>query len=200
MKGARVTLLVISPPLPLFLLYGSILEAVAGTRVRQAKCLGCKHLKRHSLLYREWINNKVLLYSTGNYIQYPMINQNGKEYIFLKKDVYKEALALKFVQMLTLCVFLNFTPWHLACFTVAPTLAAPFILSSERHSTAALPHICICFLVCQVLSHTLTRLSSWQPDEQHLFKKLLPMSDISQVIIDHPTKHPFYRNSPSNLA
>ena len=30
--------------------------------------------------YREWINNKVLLYSTGNYIQYPGINHNGKEY------------------------------------------------------------------------------------------------------------------------
>ena len=27
----------------------------------------------------EWIN-KVLLYSTGNYIQYPVINHNGKEY------------------------------------------------------------------------------------------------------------------------
>ena len=25
-------------------------------------------------------NNKVLLNSTGNYIQYPVINQNGKEY------------------------------------------------------------------------------------------------------------------------
>ena len=31
-------------------------------------------------LYIEWINNKVLLYSTGNYIQYPVINHNGKEY------------------------------------------------------------------------------------------------------------------------
>ena len=27
-----------------------------------------------------WINNKVLLHSTGHYIQYPMINHNGKEY------------------------------------------------------------------------------------------------------------------------
>ena len=27
-----------------------------------------------------WINNKVLLYSTGNYIQYPVIDYNGKEY------------------------------------------------------------------------------------------------------------------------
>ena len=25
-------------------------------------------------------NNNILLYSTGNYIQYPMINQNEKEY------------------------------------------------------------------------------------------------------------------------
>ena len=32
-----------------------------------------------SFLYIEWINNKVLLYSTGNYIQYPVINHNGKE-------------------------------------------------------------------------------------------------------------------------
>ena len=31
-------------------------------------------------LYIEWINNKVLLYSTENYIQYPLINHNGKEY------------------------------------------------------------------------------------------------------------------------
>ena len=28
----------------------------------------------------EWINSKVLLYSTENYIQYPGINHNGKEY------------------------------------------------------------------------------------------------------------------------
>ena len=34
-------------------------------------------------------NNKVLLYSTGNYIQYPVINHNGKEYI-KKKNVKKK--------------------------------------------------------------------------------------------------------------
>ena len=28
--------------------------------------------------YIEWIHNKALLYSTGNYIQYPVINHNGK--------------------------------------------------------------------------------------------------------------------------
>ena len=37
-------------------------------------------VSRCKSLYREWINNKVLVYSTGNYIQYPVINQNGKEY------------------------------------------------------------------------------------------------------------------------
>ena len=37
-------------------------------------------VSRCKLLYTEWINNKVLLYSTENYIQYPMINHNGKEY------------------------------------------------------------------------------------------------------------------------
>ena len=43
-------------------------------------------VSRCKLLYMEWINNKVLLYSTGNYIQYPVINHNGKEYI--KKSLY----------------------------------------------------------------------------------------------------------------
>ena len=37
-------------------------------------------VSRCKLLYREWINNKVPLYSTGNYIQSPGINHNGKEY------------------------------------------------------------------------------------------------------------------------
>ena len=33
---------------------------------------------RCKLSYIGWVNNKVLLNSTGNYIQYPMINHNGK--------------------------------------------------------------------------------------------------------------------------
>ena len=35
-------------------------------------------ISRRKLVYIEWINNKVLLYSTGNYIQYPVIKNNGK--------------------------------------------------------------------------------------------------------------------------
>ena len=37
-------------------------------------------ISRCKLLYIGWINNKVLLYSTGKYIQYPVINHHGKEY------------------------------------------------------------------------------------------------------------------------
>ena len=34
----------------------------------------------YKLLYIKYINNKVLLYSIGNYIKYTSINCNGKEY------------------------------------------------------------------------------------------------------------------------
>ena len=37
-------------------------------------------ISRCKLLYIGWINNKVLLYSTGNYIPHPIINHNGREY------------------------------------------------------------------------------------------------------------------------
>ena len=33
------------------------------------------------LFYIEWVNNKVLPYSTRNYIQYPVINYNDKEFL-----------------------------------------------------------------------------------------------------------------------
>ena len=36
--------------------------------------------RKHEKKKHDATDNKVLLYSTGNYIQYPMINQNGKEY------------------------------------------------------------------------------------------------------------------------
>ena len=42
-------------------------------------------ISRCKLVYIEWINNMVLLYSTGNYIQYLVINHNGKE---CKKCIY----------------------------------------------------------------------------------------------------------------
>ena len=44
-------------------------------------------ISRGKLLYTGWKNNKVLLHSTGNYIQYPVINHNGKEY---KERMYRD--------------------------------------------------------------------------------------------------------------
>ena len=43
---------------------------------------------RCKLLHLEWINNKVLLYSTKNYTQFPGIKGNGKGHIFLKECIY----------------------------------------------------------------------------------------------------------------
>ena len=43
-------------------------------------------ISRCKLVYIGWINNKVLLCSVGNYIQYPVINHNGKEYE--KENIY----------------------------------------------------------------------------------------------------------------
>jgi len=50
-------------------------------------------ISRCTLSYIEWIN-KVLLYS--NYIQYPGIDHNGKEYE--KEDVYNITLQQKLTQ------------------------------------------------------------------------------------------------------
>ena len=36
-------------------------------------------VSRCKLVHIGWINNKIVLYSTGNYIQYSVINHNGKE-------------------------------------------------------------------------------------------------------------------------
>ena len=41
---------------------------------------------RCKVLYTGWKNHKVLLYDTGNYIQYLIISHNGKEYE--KKNVH----------------------------------------------------------------------------------------------------------------
>ena len=37
-------------------------------------------ISRCKLLHIGWINNNDVLYSTGTYIQYPVINHDGKEY------------------------------------------------------------------------------------------------------------------------
>ena len=37
-------------------------------------------IRRYKLLYIGWINNKAVLYSMGDYIQYPVIKHSKKEY------------------------------------------------------------------------------------------------------------------------
>ena len=60
-------------------------------------------ISKCKLLYIGWINKKVSLCSTGNYIQYPVMNHNRKEYekiyvelpILIKKNRCYDALILK---------------------------------------------------------------------------------------------------------
>ena len=53
---------------------------------------------RCKLSYIEWINSNVLLYSPGNYIQYPVINHNGKEYEKECTYMYHFAVQKKLTQ------------------------------------------------------------------------------------------------------
>ena len=59
-------------------------EGVWGEKEWEFGISGCK------LLYREQINDKALLYSTGNNIQYPVTNPNGREY---EKEYITESLC-----------------------------------------------------------------------------------------------------------
>ena len=58
-------------------------------------------ISRCKLVYIEWINNKVLLCSTGSYIQYSMINHNGKKYDYTETKVTRKNLIWK------KCLFFN---------------------------------------------------------------------------------------------
>ena len=96
------------------------------------------------LIYIEWINNKVLIYSTGNYIQYPMINHNGKE---LKK---KECVCLyirnQFSSVLSLSRLRLFaTPWtaaHQASLSITNSWSPPKPMAIE--STMPSNHLILC--------------------------------------------------------
>ena len=55
-----------------------------GRRARKGRS-GSFGLSRCKLVYIEWMNNKVLLHSTGNYIQYPVITIVEKN---TKKNIY----------------------------------------------------------------------------------------------------------------
>ena len=58
-------------------------------RGRGMDCSRCK------LLHLDWISNGVLMCSTGNYIQFPGINHNGKELFFKKQGVFFKKRIIK---------------------------------------------------------------------------------------------------------
>ena len=60
------------------------------------------------LLHIGWMNNKVLLYSGGNYIQYPVINHNGKEY---EKDYMQLCIteSLFYTVEINTTLYINYT-------------------------------------------------------------------------------------------
>ena len=45
-------------------------------------------MSRDELSYTGWIKSKVLLYSTGNYLQCPVINHNTRKEENMKKNEY----------------------------------------------------------------------------------------------------------------
>ena len=47
-------------------------------------------VSRCKLLFIGWMNNKVLLYNTGSYIQYPVIKYKEKIYKRNIKKIYKD--------------------------------------------------------------------------------------------------------------
>ena len=93
------------------LIYKTEIESDIENRLVVAKGEGCGRGKdwefgvsRYKLLYREWINNKVLLYSTGNYIQCPVINHNRgeyeKEYICITESLAVQQKLAHFIFLL----------------------------------------------------------------------------------------------------
>ena len=83
-------------------------------------------INRYKLLHIKYVNNKVLLYSTGNYIQYPIINHNGKEY-------EKEYICV------CVCVYI-YTHTHIYMYT--------HILSIQREREREREYVCVCVCVC----------------------------------------------------
>ena len=65
-------------------------------------------ISRCKLLYIEWINNKVLMCSTGNYIQYLPINPNGKEY---KKECVLYIFLYIYIYIKIYIIHILYTTW-----------------------------------------------------------------------------------------
>ena len=77
-------------------------------------------ISRCKLLYVGWINNKVLLYSIRNYIQYPVINHNGhmKRNIYMY-NIYTHIYILTHIYMCiymyNICVYMLYIYVYMCC-------------------------------------------------------------------------------------
>ena len=77
-------------------------------------------------LHLEWINNKVLLYSTGNYIQSPEINHNEKN--TCKKCLYVYTECSNFTAS-------YFRTWNGSTGIPSPPLALFLVMLPKAHLT-----------------------------------------------------------------
>ena len=62
-------------------------------------------ISRCKLLYLEWIDNKSLLYSIGNCIQFPGINHNGKKYIY----IFFQTKPLSYTTEISTVLYIKYT-------------------------------------------------------------------------------------------
>ena len=77
-----------------------------GEKGREEKA--CKlGISRCELLHTGWMNNKVLLYSTGDYVQYPLTNRNEKEYGKIYKCITESACCTQEINIVNLPYFIK---------------------------------------------------------------------------------------------
>ena len=75
-------------------------------------------ISRYKPLYVEWINNRVLLYTIENYIQYPVISHNEKECeklcvcVYVSRHVHMYALYMCMYICMYVCVYMNHFAVH----------------------------------------------------------------------------------------
>ena len=89
-------------------------------------------ISRYKLIYIRWTNNKVLLYSTGNYIRYPVMNNNGKEYE--RKKIWKEYVHI-YIHIYSIVIHL-YTYMHI------------YIHAYIHMHVCIYTHVCVYIYVC----------------------------------------------------
>ena len=89
-------------------------------------------ISRYKLIYIRWTNNKVLLYSTGNYIRYPVMNHNGKEYE--RKKIWKEYVHI-YIHIYSIVIHL-YTYMHI------------YIHAYIHMHVCIYTHVCVYIYVC----------------------------------------------------